>query len=292
MFDFSWANSLRQTSYFIAPGIVKFLKMPFFDPSITNFMRNVFWQTLEEREKNNYKRNDLIDIIAQIKKQGTPNNEFEFVGDKVVSQAGQFYAAGFETVSATLSFTLYELCVNKGIQTKLRSEIKNAVQEHGGFTYEAVQDMKYMHMIVCETLRKYPVLPFLDRMCMEDYKIPDSDLVIEKGTPVFIPMFGLHYDKDYFPNPEKFDPERFSEENKTSLPPFAYIPFGEGPRVCIGERFGLMVVKLGLVHILSEYEIEKNADTPVPLVYETRTILLASKNGLPLKFKKLISEAA
>jgi len=292
IFGLEWANSIRQTCYFIAPSIVKLLRLPFFEPSVTNFMREVFWKTLEEREKTNSKRNDVIDIIAQMKKQSTSNTTFEFVGDRVVAQAGQFYAAGFETVSSTLSFTLYELCLHPEIQTKLRSEIKDTIAERGGFTYDAIQRMKYMNMVVCETLRKYPVLPFLDRMCIEDYKIPDSNLVIEKGTPIYIPMFGLHYDEEYFPDPEKYDPERFSEENKSKVPPFVYIPFGEGPRVCIGERFGLMGVKLGLAHVLSEFEIERSSDTPVPLEYETKSFLLFSKVGLPLKFKKIISDAA
>lgn len=67
-----------------------------------------------------------------------------------------------------------------------------------------------------------------------DYKIPGSDVTIEKGTPIFIPMFGLHYDEKYFPEPNKYDPERFSEENLAKIVPFSYIPFGEGPRNCIG----------------------------------------------------------
>lgn len=79
------------------------------------------------------------------------------------------------------------------------------------------------------------MLPFLDRRTLNDYPIPESDLVIEKGTPVLIPMVGLHYDDRYFPDPEKYDPERFSEENNARIPPFAYLPFGGGPRLCIGE---------------------------------------------------------
>lgn len=86
-----------------------------------------------------------------------------------------------------------------------------------------------------ETLRKYPVLPFLDRMCSEEYKIPNSNYVIDKGTPVLIPLFGLHYDPNYFPNPEEFDPDRFVGEDKEDSSSFVYIPFGKGPRNCIGK---------------------------------------------------------
>ncbi|CAH2013293.1 unnamed protein product [Acanthoscelides obtectus] len=92
-----------------------------------------------------------------------------------------------------------------------------------------------------ETLRMYPVLPFLDRRCNAEYKLPNSDLVVEKGLPVYIPMFGLHFDEKYFPDPLKYKPERF--ENGTNVynkDGIVFMPFGEGPRICIGERFGLL----------------------------------------------------
>lgn len=81
----------------------------------------------------------------------------------------------------------------------------------------------------------HPVAPLLDRMCTKNVTFPDHDLQIEEGTSILIPTFGLHFDADYFPDPDKFDPERFSEENKANIKPFTYLPFGEGPRNCIGK---------------------------------------------------------
>ena len=89
-------------------------------------------------------------------------------------------------------------------------------------------------MVVSESLRKYPAVAYMDRISLADYKVPNSDLVIEKGTPIFISIMGLHYDSRYFPNPEKYDPLRFTEEAKSNRPSFAYLPFGGGPRGCIG----------------------------------------------------------
>lgn len=83
-----------------------------------------------------------------------------------------------------------------------------------------------------ETLRKYPPLPFIDRRCNKTYKVPDHDLVIEKGTPVYVSMIGMHYDPKYYDEPEKYKPERFSSDN---LHNFTWLPFGEGPRSCIGK---------------------------------------------------------
>lgn len=95
--------------------------------------------------------------------------------------------------------------------------------------------MPYLDKVISETLRKYPPLGFLDRRSNVDYKLPNSDLVLKKGTPVYIPMVGLHYDPEYFPEPEKYDPERFSDENKQKRPSNVYFPFGDGPRLCIGQ---------------------------------------------------------
>jgi len=90
-----------------------------------------------------------------------------------------------------------------------------------------------------ETLRKYPVAPFLDRTCCTDYKLPaptgNGTITLPAGTGICIPILGLHHDPKYFSEPEKFDPNRFTEENKRSRPNYTYIPFGEGPRMCIGK---------------------------------------------------------
>lgn len=91
--------------------------------------------------------------------------------------------------------------------------------------------------MILETLRKYPPLALLARKCYQNYKIPGTELVLEKDVLVMVPMLGLHYDAEYFPNPEKFEPDRFSEENKSKIPQCVYLPFGEGPRNCIGMYF-------------------------------------------------------
>lgn len=94
-----------------------------------------------------------------------------------------------------------------------------------------------------ETMRKHPSVPFLNRICVEDYKIPDSDFCVKKGTGVMISVTGLHRDPDIFPNPEKFDPQRFTKENVAARTPYVYFPFGEGPRVCIGKFFSSQLRK-------------------------------------------------
>lgn len=85
----------------------------------------------------------------------------------------------------------------------------------------------------------WPPAPAMERKCVKSYTIPaaseeESDLVVDAGTSISLPVLGLHRDPKYFPNPDKFDPERFNAENKESLDPYTYMPFGLGPRNCIG----------------------------------------------------------
>jgi cytochrome P450 family 6 len=91
-----------------------------------------------------------------------------------------------------------------------------------------------MQFFPSETLRKYPPVPMLNRECTRSYKIPGTDIVLEKGIRTVIPVLGLHHDPKYYPDPERFDPERFSEEEKMKRHHYVYLPFGEGPRICIG----------------------------------------------------------
>jgi cytochrome P450 family 6 len=94
--------------------------------------------------------------------------------------------------------------------------------------------------VFTETLRKYPSVPFLDRKCCSDYELPAPNgigtITLPAGTGVYIPTLALHYDPTYFPEPEKFDPDRFSEGMKSSRPNYTYLPFGEGPRMCLGKE--------------------------------------------------------
>lgn len=85
-------------------------------------------------------------------------------------------------------------------------------------------------MKIIETLRKYPPASFLTRQAINDYPVPGSNVVIEKRSPVLIPIHAIHHDPEYYPNPEAFDPERFSNEEKLKRDPMTWLAFGSGPR--------------------------------------------------------------
>ncbi|XP_033227663.1 cytochrome P450 6k1-like isoform X2 [Belonocnema kinseyi] len=259
-----WKRAMEVTSISLMPQITNLFDFRFFEKDGIEFFRKPFKESLEEREKSKMQRNDLIDLLIQLRESSENNGESEmrFNEDNLLTQAMIFFLAGYDSSALTMSSALYELARNPAIQAKLRTEINNAIKiNNGEITYNMVTDLQYLDMVVSEILRIYPVLPIIDRIATKDYKIEETGLIIEKGTPILIPMLGLHYDSKYFANPNIFDPEHFSDFEKSKRNPYAYMPFGIGPRSCIGMRQGLLQAKLGLAQIISRFEVTLSKDS-------------------------------
>ncbi|KAG5893853.1 Cytochrome P450 6k1 [Gonioctena quinquepunctata] len=284
MSEFNLRNTLVNFIYLFRPELVDKFQIEFFNKSIMNFFQQVFSEAIKLREMNDVRVNDFVDLLIDLK--NSYGTSAEKANQKACGQAIMFFGAGVETTSSAISFTLHELCLNKDVQDRLRKEIIQKIEEHGGITYEAVRDMTYLRMCVNETLRKYPAIPFLDRKCNADYSLPGTNLLIEKGMSVYVPVVALHWDEKYFPNPERYDPERFAKKDY-NMEGLVYLPFGAGPRNCIGERFGLLSTQLALIRILLDFEVEKCAGTPDPVRFTPRSLTNQSKDGLPMRLKKI-----
>ena len=112
-----------------------------------------------------------------------------------------------------MTFSTYELALNQDIQDRLRDEIIEVLARHKGeISYDAIMEMKYLDMVFNETLRRYPVVDIQIRKCVKDFNIPNTNLVIPAGVGIMVPVYAIHNDEQYYENPEKFDPERFSDD--------------------------------------------------------------------------------
>ncbi|GJQ80399.1 Cyp6a9 [Trypoxylus dichotomus] len=207
----------------------------------------------------------------------------------MVAQSVVFFAAGFETSSTTMTFCLHELAHNLDIQNRLRKEINEIIQKYDGkLTFDGIMEMKFLNMVLDETLRKYPPGSLINRICTKDYIIEETGTKIEAGIRVFISILGLHRDPEYFPNPEKFHPERFSDENKPLIHPFTYLPFGEGPRICIGLRFGLLQAKIGLCLLLKNFIFTPHKSLKYNMTIHKNSHILSVENDVLLNIEKII----
>lgn len=258
----------------------------------SEFYLKIFSETIKHREESGDDRNDFIKLLLQMKKNGT------LAFNEMAAESFIFNFAGFHTSASLMNFVLYELAVNRDIQTKLRNEIDKKLSENNGqLFYETVTEMKYLDMVVNEGLRKYPPINVLTRKCTKEYNVPGTNLTIPKGTQCTIPVYSIHRDEKYYPQPDVFDPERFNSENTANRIPFTFLPFGkpyyfvivmnkckmqivsgEGPRICIGLRFALMTSKLALIKLLKEFEFDIFEKTLFPMKYSVKSLVLAPHN--------------
>lgn len=208
--------------------------------------------------------------------------------NEVVAQAFVFFIAAFESTSATMALCLYEVTKNQELQRQLQSEIAQVIKRYGdkALSYDMLVDLKFLDCCINETLRKYPPAPFLIRECTKTYHVPKSSLVIEKGTSVIISSFGMHRDPEIFEDPLAFKPDRFEESptgNGKGQGLF-YMPFGDGPRICIGMRMGKMTIKIGLFLLLSKFDFAfagKVSDEE--LTFSPKQFILTLKDELNMR---------
>lgn len=213
--------------------------------------------------------------------------------NEIIAQSVLFFAAGFETTSSTLTNSLYEMTKNPDIQERLCNELDEALghlnlddPNDARNYFDVVNQLPYLDAYVKEVLRRYPAATRLERRLTgsgengKEYKL--GNIPLEKGTLIEISTYAMHHDPDYFPDPFRFDPERFMPENKSQIKPYTYIPFGAGPRNCIGMRFAYQEVKLCLAKIVRRYRFETAPGTPEKLQFKPGSLLL-NVESFPIK---------
>lgn len=260
---------------------------------VRKFMIKIVKTQIEYREKNNVSRKDFMQLLLQLRNTGQiqDDGDWDIRKDSVnaiktmsieqcAGQAFVFYIAGSETSAANISFCLHELSQNPPIMKRVQDEIDATLDRHNGeLSYDCLNDMHYLEMCILETLRKYPGLPILNRQCTTDFEVPGTNVTIVKGTPILISLFGIQRDPKLFPDPNQFDPERFSAENRNETQRY-FMPFGEGPHNCIAFRLGKLVSKVCLALLLSKYNFEAQNDHEIE--FDPGTVPLVATGGISL----------
>ncbi|CAD1478376.1 unnamed protein product, partial [Heterotrigona itama] len=220
-----------------APSLFKVIGKYLHSPVVENFFIGLVRDTMKYREQNNVTRPDVINMLMELKKHPDKLGNIELTDTLLTAQAFAFFVAGFESSSSTMAHTLYELAQHQDVQDKLRQEIRHTYEKNGGtLTYADIKEMKYLDKVFKETLRMYPVLTMLTRQAEENYTLKGTKIIIPKGMRIWISVYGIQTDPDIYPEPEKFDPERFEDDAVAGRHPMSFLSFGDGPRNCIGIR--------------------------------------------------------
>ncbi|KAJ8967189.1 hypothetical protein NQ314_003018 [Rhamnusium bicolor] len=270
IFDSSLSSRIKRIAVMLIPRYI-LIKTGFklTRKEIESFFMNAVKDTVEYREKNKIFRKDFMHLLLQLKNRGKVTEDAaitEVEGNEKVhsfltlnelaAQCFVFFLAGFETSATTMTFALYELAVNQEIQDNLREEIQTTLKKYDNkITYESVMEMTYLEKVIYGT-----------------------DVELQPGTRVHIPIYAIHNDPEYYPNPEVFDPERFSEENNAKRTAFTFLPFG--------LRFGLLQSRVGLATILMNFRVTLNENTKTPIKLDKQLFILGIEDGLWLNVSR------
>ncbi|XP_055312119.1 cytochrome P450 6a8-like [Sitodiplosis mosellana] len=288
VFDQPKLGAFERMLIITCKSLAKLLRIRIHHTDVTDFFLKIVAETVAFRENNNVQRNDFMSLLIDLK--NAKKEEDRLTINEIAAQAFVFFLAGFETSSTTLTYCLYELALekNKHIQDEARREIFAVLEKHNGqLTYEAVNDMVYVDQIINEALRKHPPASNLARIATKNYKVPNSDYTIPEGMFVLVPVYAIHHDPDYYENPEEFDPTRFSPEQVKQRQSCCFIPFGDGPRNCVGIRFGMLQARIGLAILLQNFEFSTCSRTQIPIKYSPKKLVLSPENGTWLKVNKV-----
>ena len=239
---------------------------------------DLIYRIINERRASGEDRGDLLSmlLIAQDDEGGSGGMSDEQVRDEAMT----IFLAGHETTANALTWTWYLLSQHPDIEAKLHAEIETVLQGRLP-TFEDIPKLRYTEMVFAESMRLYPPAWTIGRNALEDveiggYKIPTGALVL---TSQFI----VHRDERWFPEPEKFDPERWTPEAKEKRPKFSYFPFGGGTRICIGEAFAWMEGALLIATLAQKWRMKLAPENKIEL---QPLITLRPKNGMKMIMEK------
>ncbi|KAG7157255.1 Cytochrome P450 6k1-like 12 [Homarus americanus] len=205
------------------------------------FFQRVVEETIKNREMG-VKRGDFLDLLLEQREEQSNSNtktpKYPIKDSTIVAQSVLFLIVGHDTTAGTMAFVSYYLARNPHLQHRLRQELRDIVEEHGTLTYQTIMEA-----------------PFLDAIFSGDEQLPGTDVILKKGQHVTVPVWSLQNDPRYWTNPDQFLPDRFLPENNHNVISGTYLPFGLGPRNCIGMRFAFMEAKLALAKVILKFEM-------------------------------------
>lgn len=294
----------------IVPGglqLMRALDISVMPETETKFFYEAVMSSLNHRRQHKERRNDLIDLmldaikgdlehdtedLEQFEKDAKLNHHSKQSFDElvIVATAIVLLVAGYDTTGTTLAWACYELAKNPEIQEKLRQEVEDILDgdPERKLTYDDIQSMTYLDQVINETLRFHNPVGALQRSAAKEYKVPGTDIVLPKDTMVWINVLSMHFDQKHYENPHGFDPDHFSKDAKSNRHPYAFMPFGHGPRNCIGMRFAVMEAKIALANLVRNFNLLPSEKTKEPLELDPSSAIAYAKGGLYINVEKRV----
>jgi cytochrome P450 len=231
------------------------------------------------RRRDQEPGHDLLQILMDAR-----YSDGEGMSDELVlSESMQLLVAGHETSSNALSWVLYLLSTHPECLERVRQEFHSVLGD-APLSFGDVPKFEFATQVILEALRLYPPFWMIDRMAVADDRV--GDLAIPRGSTVIVFVHGAHHAQCYWPNPENFDPERFAKANEKLHTPFTHLPFGAGPRGCIGGNYAMLQILMILSELLRRYDLQL---TPGQTIEPRPMVILRPKNGIRMNFTKAVA---
>jgi cytochrome P450 len=247
------------------------------------YLDDMIWTMIRERRAAGTDQGDLLStLLLTVDEDGDGQG---MTDQQVRDETMTLLNAGQDDTTAALSWTWYLLARHPRIEARFREEVRAVIGDRPA-TFADVARMPFTEMVIKESMRLYPpTWCLLAREAQQDQEL--GGYVIPRGSWVFISPYATHHDPRFFPDPEQFDPERFSPERAEQTPPFAYIPFGGGPRGCVGNGFSMMTIALVLATVAQRYRL-RLVDDPERVVPDP-SLALRPKGGLRVHLQATVT---
>lgn len=220
---------------------------------------------IADRKRTGQRHDDLLDMLLYAVDEETGQGMSE---KQLRDECVTLFSAGHETTAVSMAWLTYLLTRHPDVLTRLRAEVKAAltVGRPGAPSVElppvaAFRSMSYALQVIQEGMRLYPPAWAMSRMALADDQI--GAFHIPKGDTVLMSPYLLHHDPQNWPDPERFDPDRFLPEREKERPAYAYLPFGGGPRLCIGNQFALLEMQILLALLVQRFDIRLASNKPI-----------------------------
>jgi cytochrome P450 len=274
-----YIDQTARVSLFDILGLPGWIPRPsrIFQPNALKQMKRIANDAIKKRKELGAKPvPDLLDLLLEGEDPETKRKmEMAELRDNLLT----FIVAGHETTALTLSWALYLCAFDPEVQEKLRTEARSVLQGRVA-TADDCDALPYTEQVIKETLRLYPPAAFISRTIQTDDMLCGRD--IKRKDTVMLPIYALHRHHDLWERPDQFDPERFADGHKPER--YTYLPFGDGPRICIGAQFAMIEAKIILATLIARFRFERIADRdPKPVMVLT----LRPDGGVPLKVTRL-----
>ena len=275
----------RWTGVEMLPKVAKLFRIKAFNPESVRFVETIVKRTMDQRALGGEFGKDILGSLLKIKEENSGEKNFEVILNTYI----QFMTDGNGVTADLLGATLYYIIAHPEIYSKLVEE-QDAVfsnddaGKNGDISEEEVGQLEYLDMVIAETCRLC-CIDKTPRVCTKSWKIPNSDTFIPAGTQILMPISAIHRDPDIWENPEEFNPERFSKENKSKIKNGSYLPFGTGPRQCLGNNYIKLHIKLTITHLIRNYDLENFENLP-KVMERAHAFTFLPEGGIRLKLKK------